>query len=317
MFRNAEYIYAVYKTGSFSAAAKSLYVTQPCLSAMVKKTEQMLGVPLFDRNSKPLQLTEYGQRYIAYIEKVWELEHEMEQYLSDVRGLRAGELSIGTNNVFASYVLPPLIRRFNSRYPGVKVQMVEGSISYLEQALIQGSVDLVLDNCPMNENHCVQHQLGTELLLAAVPEAVCPEGVKRYLTHQDIRNGLHLAKNAPVLQPQAMASVPVIALRKGNDTRIRMDAICQEAGVAPRLQLEVDQLATAYNIACNGLGMTLVSDTLLRSTMAFPEVRYFKLESSLAERPVYLYHKRARYVTRAMQAFLDTAKAELSVNNLI
>lgn len=316
MFRNAEYVYAVYQTGSFSAAAKSLYVTQPCLSAMVKKTEQQLGVPLFDRNSKPMQLTEYGQRYIAYIEKIWELEHEMEQYLSDVRGLRTGELSIGTNNVFASYVLPPLIRGFNSRYPGVKVQMVEGSVSYLEQALVQGSLDLVLDNCPMSENHCVQHRLGSELLLAAVPEALCPEA-KLFLTHQDIRKGLHLAKDAPVLQVEAMATMPVIALRKGNDTRIRMDAICQEAGVTPKLQLEVDQLATAYNIACNGLGMTLVSDTLLRSTMAFPEMRYFKLESALSERPVYLYHKRARYVTRAMQEFLDSARAALSANQLV
>ena len=65
MFRNMEYIYAVYRAGSFSAAAKELYITQPCLSAMVKKTEMQLGVPIFDRNTKPLRLTEYGVQYIC------------------------------------------------------------------------------------------------------------------------------------------------------------------------------------------------------------------------------------------------------------
>jgi DNA-binding transcriptional LysR family regulator len=165
----------------------------------------------------------------------------------------------------------------------------------------------------MNENFCIQHRLSTELLLGAVPEALCPQEAKLYLTHQDVLEGLHLAEDAPSLPIEIFGKVPVIALRKGNDTRIRMDALCQEAGVTPQLQLEVDQLATAYNIACSGLGMTLVSDTLLRSTMAYPDMRYFKLQSSLTERPVYLYHKRARYVTRAMQEFLDTAAAVLAV----
>ena len=114
MFRNMEYIYAVYKAGSFSAAAKELYITQPCLSAMIKKTEMQLGVPIFDRNTTPLRLTEYGLEYIAYLEKIQGLEGEFEQYLSDVRGLRTGHLSIGANTVLASFVLPVLIQRFKT-----------------------------------------------------------------------------------------------------------------------------------------------------------------------------------------------------------
>ena len=58
MLRNMEYVYEVYKQGSFTKAAKSLYVSQPCLSALVKKTEEKLGFPIFNRNSNPLQLTE-------------------------------------------------------------------------------------------------------------------------------------------------------------------------------------------------------------------------------------------------------------------
>lgn len=127
-----------YKAGSFSAAAKELYITQPCLSAMIKKTEMQLGVPIFNRNVKPLRLTEYGSQYIAYLEIIQGLEGEFEQYLCDVRGLRTGTLSIGANAVFASFVLPALIQWLKTQYPGVQVQMVEGSMAYLEDALMHG-----------------------------------------------------------------------------------------------------------------------------------------------------------------------------------
>ena len=70
MFRYKEYVYAVYSTGSFSAAADQLFLSQPCLSAMVKKAEDHIGVPIFNRKTKPVSLTEYGAQYISYIEKI-------------------------------------------------------------------------------------------------------------------------------------------------------------------------------------------------------------------------------------------------------
>ena len=104
MFRNMEYVYEVYKEKSFTKAAKNLYVTQPCLSALVKKTEQKLGFPIFNRNASPLQLTECGAEYIRYIEKIMTLENEFDNYLNDVRGLKTGHLSIGSNNAFSALV---------------------------------------------------------------------------------------------------------------------------------------------------------------------------------------------------------------------
>lgn len=314
MFRNMEYIYSVYKMGSFSAAAKNLYISQPCLSAMVKKTEQQLGVPIFDRKSKPLQLTEYGVKYIEYLEKIRDLEQEFENYMYDVRGLRTGHLSIGANNVFSSFVIPHLISRFNKIYPQVQVKMSEGNIRYLEQALAQGNLDIVIDNCPMDTEIFQQHQLATEHLLAAVPKAIHDaEGLKEYcMSHADIIAGRHLTEDAPALDVEAFADVPFIALHHGNDTRIRMDCICEKAGVSPLIKMETDQLATAYNITCNGLGLTLVSDTLLNNLPPAADICYYKLCSDQTHRGIYLYHKRARYVTKAMSAFIDNAVSALA-----
>ena len=64
-FANMEYVYEVYKEGSFSRAAANLYISQPALSATVKKIEKKIGMPLFDRSTVPIQLTECGRRSLS------------------------------------------------------------------------------------------------------------------------------------------------------------------------------------------------------------------------------------------------------------
>lgn len=309
MFRNMEYIYAVYKLGSFSAAAESLFVTQPCLSAMVKKTEERLGVPIFDRKAKPICLTEYGVRYISYLEKLQDLENELEQYLNDVRGVRTGTISVGANNVLASYFLPGLIHKFKALYPGLQVQMTEGNISYLEDALMRGAIDIVLDNCPMDPDLFEQHTLGSEHLLLAVHSSFRRDdrfAASRF-TYKDILANRHMNSEIAAVSIQAFADIPFIGLRVGNDTRYRMDQLFRNAEGQPDIQLEADQLATAYNIACSKLGATLVSDTLIYKAPPNPEMDFYKLDDAAAIRPIYLYYKRSRYVSLAMQKFLDVA----------
>lgn len=309
MFKNMEYVYAVYKAGSFSQAAEELFISQPCLSAMIKKVEKNLGVPIFDRKSKPLCLTEYGEKYISYIEKQQQLERELEQYLNDVRGLKEGKLSLGANHVFASYILPNLIHNFKSRYPKIDVHIVEGNIYFFEDALLNGTVDLFVDNCKMDSSLYSQHVIGTEQMLLAVHKSLPVNSLLKghCLSHNDILSGIHKKNTIPFVSAKAFANTSFITLRTGNDTRARLEDIFNKTGATLNVQLEVDQLATAYNISCNGLGATCVSDTLLYNTPLQKDMCYYRLPNDVATRPIYLYHKRSRYVTLAMQKFIDTA----------
>ncbi len=309
MFRYMEYVYAVYKTGSFSAAADTLFLSQPCLSAMIKKAEDQIGVPIFNRKTKPISLTEYGTRYVSCIEKIYDMERELEQYLNDVRGLRTGNLFIGANNLLASYILPGLIHKFKELYPGVQVQMIEGNISYLEDSLTRGAIDLVLDNCPMNPDLFEQHALGSERLLLAVHKSFRKNDLlaASRFTYKDILANCHINSEISAVSIQDFADIPFIALRAGNDTRYRMDQLFSNVQVKPDIQLEVDQLATAYNIACSKLGATLVSDTLIYKAPPNSEIDFYKLDDATATRPIYLYRKRSSYVSLAMQKFMDVA----------
>ena len=89
------YIFEVYRTGSFSQAARNLYLTQPTLSIAIKKVEQAIGMPLFDRGQQPLTLTEAGRIYIARIAEIRQIEENTARELDDLRQMDAGELRIG------------------------------------------------------------------------------------------------------------------------------------------------------------------------------------------------------------------------------
>ena len=92
MFQYMNYVYEVYKTGSFSKAARNLYLTQPALSIAIKKEEQELGQPLFDRSTSRVTLTEAGKAYIESAETIRSLESGMRLYCSDLSGLRTGSV---------------------------------------------------------------------------------------------------------------------------------------------------------------------------------------------------------------------------------
>lgn len=158
MFQGMEYIYEVYKEKSFSKAAAALFISQPSLSANVKRVENRIGYPIFDRSTKPLQLTEVGKHYIQAVEKVMDIENNLENYLLDLGNLKTGTLNVGGSNFFSSWILPPLIADFSQKFPHVQISLVEESTAKLSQFLQAGKLDLVIDNCIL-DNQIFEHYI--------------------------------------------------------------------------------------------------------------------------------------------------------------
>lgn len=117
MQQEMKYIYTVYQKGSFSKAAESLYMTQPALSISIQKVETEIGMPLFNRDKKPLELTEAGKLYIEKIRQIMHLENELAQQLGDLTSLKTGNLRVGGSHYFNSYILPPVIADFKKNGP--------------------------------------------------------------------------------------------------------------------------------------------------------------------------------------------------------
>lgn len=307
MFEGKDYVYEVYKTRSFSKAADNLYISQPSLSATIKKIESRIGTPLFDRSTTPIQLTECGQKYLSYIEKLMDMENEFENYLNDVNTLQTGHLSIGGSNLFASYILPPLLSEFMSRFPHIDIKLVESNTYDLEKQLFAGNLDIVMDNYSFDNRIYEKHLFCREQLLLAVPASFTSnrDAADYRLTAADVKQDGFSGMEADFIPLKVFQNDPFLLLRSGNDTRERSVQLFQFAGISPRIILNLDQQVTAYHIASYGMGITFVTDTLIKKVPENPNLLYYRLNPEFAVRNIYFYYKRNHYLTRAMENFLS------------
>ena len=302
MFREMRYVMEVYREGSFSRAAQKLYISQPSLSQMIKKVEEKVGSPLFDRSASPVRLTETGRAYLRAAEQIQEAKDGFCHYLSDAEACLTGSLSLGGTTLLTSYVLAPLISAFSARFPRVDVRIHETHTAQLERDLQAGELDFVMENRDFNTIIYQSIPYLRERLLLGVPrhlEVNAQAAPYRMDRQRLMHGGDGLCAPLSLFQNEAF-----LLLKEGNDTRSRADRLCAQAGFRPRIKLLLDQQLTAYHLACYGLGVCFLSDTLARSVPPNDRLCLYALEGDLARRSICLVYKRNRFLTRPMREFL-------------
>ena len=304
MFREMRYVYEVYRQRSFSKAAEALFIAQPSLSQMIRKAEARTGGPLFDRSTVPVTLTALGRAYIEAAEEIMQVEERFGRYMSDAENCLTGSLTLGGTTLFTSYVLPPLISAFSSRYPGVEIRLYEQHTHVLKQELQDGVLDLAVDNGQLDSNLYERFLYQQEQVILAVPrQFAVNDGCRPYqMTAADLREKGELS--APPLPLAKMADVPFLFLKEGNDTRIRADRLCAQAGFTPKIRLQLDQQLAVYNLAAYGMGAAFISDTLVKSAVPDDRLVFYRCDPETASRSIWFFHKRNRFVTAPMAAFL-------------
>lgn len=306
MFVWKKYVYEVYKERSFTKAAQNLYISQPSLSARIKKIEEIIGEPLFDRSTTPLQLTEVGKVYIEAAEEITQIEQRVENYINDLAGLKTGNLAVGASTLFAAYVVPSLITQFNQKFPDVHIQLIEGNTGELEEMLGSNALDFVIDNYHYDSILYNKELYCEENILLAVPKhfAVNEELGMYQLSYKNIKNKNYLSRKYPAVPLGRFADIPFIMLTQGNDTRTRGDRLCRNVGFKPNIVLEFNQQSTAYMASSTQLGATFISDILVSQLPAFENLVYYKLDGEEAKRKVFFYYKTHKYKTRVMEEFI-------------
>ncbi len=136
---------AIVSQGSLGRAAESLHLTQPALSRTVKRLEEQLGAPLFERHAKGMLLTPVGEALLPHATL---LQREAESAVDEInalRGLARGTIKVGAIGSVVSLMLPLAIGRVLQRWPNLRVVVVEGVWDHLARALVGHEIDLALD----------------------------------------------------------------------------------------------------------------------------------------------------------------------------
>ncbi|MBP3336776.1 MAG: LysR family transcriptional regulator [Clostridia bacterium] len=306
MFRNKEYILTVFREGSFSKAAERLYISQPSLSASVKRIEEKLRAPIFDRSTTPISLTEIGREYVKYAMEIDEKEQDFTRFIEDHVNLLSGTIRIGGSSLFASFLLPQMISDFNKLYPEICFEISEDSTKNLIQKISDGTLDLVIDNAKIEQENIISSVYCPEILLLAVPQDFkVNDALKNFcFSASDIKEKKHINSDKTV-SLKSFKDEPFILLNPENDTGMRADRLFEKYGITPNVIFHLDQQVTAYNISCSQMGISFVSDTLVSHAEGKPPLCFYKLTDSETVRNIFFYTKNNHYLSLACRKFLE------------
>lgn len=309
MFKYADYIYKVYEERSFTLAAQKLFVSQPALSAIVKKAEEELGFKVFNRETTPIGLTDLGEMYISAIEEMHRVEQNLRDGINNITSLMTGGIRVSGAAFISSFILPKIIMEFSKKYPKINIQLIENNSLDLQEKLFSEEIDVLIDY-DFSESRFVSFPLKTEQILLAVPRTnpLHQRFQHIVLTVEDIVSNKHLRKDTPCVDLSFFKDEKFIQLKPKNNMYKCGCGICGEYGFTPSAIISVDQLMTAYNIAGSGMGITFTTDTVIRSAAKYENLLFYKLNSSNAERILYIAYKRKKYISPAVAEFINIAR---------
>jgi LysR family transcriptional activator of glutamate synthase operon len=232
---------AVARHRHFSRAAAELFLGQPAVSQHVRKLEAELGVALFARTTRSVELTDAGRLLLPRVERsLAELESGIAE-LDQLRGLLRGRLTIGAMQSLEPYNLPAALAGFHRQYPDVDIRVVEDPAHDMLAGLFAERLDAAFvpldDELPAGLAH---HRLfSDELVLIVAPDSP-------------------LAGRAQV-RMSSLRDQPFVFLREGSGLRKVIERAAHAAGFEPHARFETNELARVVALVGQGLGVSVVS----------------------------------------------------------
>jgi len=249
------YFLASVQHGSFAAAAQSLYIAQPSLSDQIRRLEAVLGVRLFTRTNRRLQLTDAGRMVVPWAQRVLADLDELTSAVRDIRELAGGTVAFGTFSSAHLYLLPALTAEFHVRHPDVQIRVQGLNSSEVAAAVRAGSLEAGLVQLPIDDQGLwvsAPVLTDTVVYVSADPaRTTSPVTVEQLCRAPLILSEAHWAHDDPL--------------------RRTLTERAQRAGVALDPAFEVEFQTAAVEMAAEGVGDALCR-TSSRSGGATPQV---------------------------------------------
>ena len=282
----------VARTGSFSAAAEQLLLSQPAVSQHVHDLEASLGTRLFARGRRGVTLTPAGAQLQDYAQAIFRLVAEAESAVTDVANLAAGQLAVGATPGVSVYLLPDPIQEFHSRYPNLDVTVRTGITPEIMADLRSGRLDLGLIEGEVDE--------AADDAIAVQPLQVVEQLVVVGPRHPWWgRAEVNLAQ----LDGQTF-----VMRQRNSQTRIWLDAWLQAQQLHPRIGAEFDNVESIKRAVMNSTSITILPEYAVQSEVALGQLWQLPLNGQLLQRVLKLVWSRARHLSPVARAFLGCAQ---------
>jgi DNA-binding transcriptional LysR family regulator len=276
---------AVADLGSFKAGADALHLSQSALSRRVDKLEDALGVLLFARSTRKVELTTVGR---SFVPKARNVLNELESALLGIRDVAeriSGEVTLACVPSAVAYFLPGVIRQYHRQYPGIRIRVIDESSSEILLNVARGEADFGLTYIGAQEADIEFEPLLEELFVVACPKDH-PLARRRKLSWAEL------------------AQHDYVTIAQGSGNRLLIDQALAHSSSRPRWFCEVHHVTALVSLVEAGLGLGVVP-RLAMPPRGHPSLVSIALHEPQVSRTLGLIKRRGRALTAAAQLFYD------------
>ncbi len=232
-----EQFVAVARAKNFTRAAEELNLSQSALSRSVKKLEDQLGQPLFERKPREVVLTDLGELLLDRAKEILKLVEDTVSLLSEAG--RHGRIRLGAIPTIAPYFLPALLRGFAERHPDISMVVLEDTTDNLIRRCSHGEIDLAILALPIIAKYLEIEALFDEELLLVVPDG-------------------HPLATREEITAEAVEPFPFVLLNEAHCLSDNIASFCRQQSVQPVTVERISQLATVQELVALGHGVSIV-----------------------------------------------------------
>lgn len=289
-FKDLEYFTAIARCGNITHASRQLYVSQPTLSKFLQKLEDDLGLVLFQRTGRKLELTYAGQRYLAHAEKLLSQKRELDAEMTDILRSDVGVLHVGMPPFRCSFALPKVLPEFRRQFPQVQFRILEAPSAALDQKLMDGEIDLAFYMCFAHADGLSYRTLHKDKMYALFAKG---HPLEEKAAAQGNFNWEWLAGETLLLQNRTQ--------RQGQYILQEMQA----RGLRATEILESSNIRAAAALAANGYGIAFMTGELLQNLHLDTEFNAVPLQSCTLPLEAVAAWRTGNYLPRYAQVFIE------------
>src|SRR5467141_857745 len=284
-FSQLEFFVTVVEEGSFSKAALRVYRTQPAVSIAIRRLEEEIGSPLFERSQKTPVLTDAGELLYDYAKRILSLRDQTFNVVAELKSLRRGRVRIGANESTSLYLLPHLILEYRALYPDVMVEIFRQSSERLPREVLDRNVDFaVMAFEPVDAELESFPVLRDELVLVTHPEHLLAK--QRSVTIEELGNEPFLAHNVKT------------------GSRYKVMQTFAEHRTPLNITLELATIETIKRFAQLKIGLAFVPRMCVAEELERGSLVSVPVEDLIYVRTLWVTHRRGMTFSHAAEAFL-------------
>ncbi|MBI4233718.1 MAG: LysR family transcriptional regulator [Chloroflexi bacterium] len=228
----------VARQGSFTRAARALFLSQPALSARIHTLEREVGETLFHRMGRGVRLTEAGRSFLPYAERVLESLRQGQEALTASHSAWAGKLHLATARVIGTYVLPGILQRLRERYPGIDVTIRTGRSYQVLESVVAEEVQVGLGRTLLHPEVDSVRLYDEEIVLVTHPSH--PFALRREATIYEV------------------GQEPLILYDRDSSYFVLIDRVCREGDILPKVIMNLDSIEATKRMIELGLGVSFL-----------------------------------------------------------